>query len=69
MRARDKQTAIETSGADVLSFRKKFKKTSGGVGNHPFATLLVRPRVKWNSPKSSTLAANRDNQDSRKNLV
>ena len=36
MRARDKWTATETSGADVLSSKKK--KTLGGGG--------VRPRVK-----------------------
>ena len=41
MRARDKRTATETSGADILSSKKK---TSGvGVG-------VVRPRVK--NPKS-----------------
>ena len=40
MRARDKRTATDTSGADVLSSKKK--KTSG-VG-------VVRPRVK--NPKS-----------------
>ena len=31
MRARDKQTATENSVADVLSSRKKFRKTLGGV--------------------------------------
>ena len=32
MRATDEQTAIETSGADVLSSRKKLRKTLGGGG-------------------------------------
>ena len=32
MRATDEQTAIETSGADVLSSRKKRRKTLGGGG-------------------------------------
>ena len=36
---------MKTSGADVLSFRKKLQKTSEWVGNHPPPTLLVRPRV------------------------
>lgn len=41
MCARNEQTAIETSGADVLCSRKKLRKTLGG-GISP----LVRPRVK-----------------------
>ena len=46
MRARDERTATETSGADVLSSRKKEKKQKnlrgGGVAS---TSPLVRPRV------------------------
>ena len=42
MRATDEQTVIETSGADVLSSRKKLRKTLGGVAS---TSPLVRPRV------------------------
>ena len=41
---------LETSGANVLSLRKKLRKTLWGSGTHPLppAPLLVRPRVKKN---------------------
>ena len=38
-----KEQLLKTSGADVLSSRKKLRKTLGGVKSPP--ALFVRPRV------------------------
>ena len=48
MRARDKRTATETSGADVLSSKKNQKNLRGAQLTTP--PPLIRPRVK--NPKS-----------------
>ena len=37
---------LKTSGADVLSSRKKTQKNLRGVASNPPPPLLVRPRVK-----------------------
>ena len=55
MRATDEQTAIETSGADVLSSRKKLRKTLGGGGIH-LPPLYVRGLIDLAKAKSEASA-------------
>ena len=56
MRATDEQTAIETSGADVLSSRKKLRKTLGGGGWHRPPPLYVRGLIDLAKAKSEASA-------------
>ena len=56
MRATDEQTAIETSGADVLTSRKKLRKTLGGGGWHPPPPLYVRGLIDLAKAKSEASA-------------
>ena len=61
MCTRDKQTATEMSVADVLSSKKKLRKTSGewgGGGGQPLPPFprLVRPRVNLNAYKWALLS-------------
>ena len=56
MLATDEQTAIETSGADVLSSRKKLRKTLGGGGWHRPPPLYVRGLIDLAKAKSEASA-------------
>ena len=59
MRARDEQTATETSGADFLSSRKKEKNRKtfgGGRGWHPPPPLYVRGLIDLAKAKSEASA-------------
>ena len=54
MHAMDERTAVETSGADVLSLRKKLRKTLGGW--RPPPPLYVRGLIDLGKAKSEAFA-------------
>ena len=56
MRARDERTATETSGADVLSSRKKKKTEKPYGGGHPPHPLYVRGLIDLAKAKSEASA-------------